>query len=101
MFSKARLENKRRKSVTFPHNMMGTSISGALSTHVLGAIVLPYSLASPPPAGLCLRMRGAVQVPERPSALCSSCPGLLRTEKGNNDSALSKQLPVVLKLLQT
>lgn len=27
--------------------------------------------------------------------------GLLRTERSNNDSALSKQLPVVLKLLQT
>lgn len=27
--------------------------------------------------------------------------GLLRTERGNNDSALSKQLPVVLKLLPT
>lgn len=31
----------------------------------------------------------------------SRFPGLLRTERGNNDSALSKQLPAVLKLLQT
>ena len=48
----------------------------------------------PSPTGLCPGLRGHKHGHSR-------LPGLLRTQKGNSDSALSEQLPAVLKLLRT
>lgn len=55
---------------------------------------LPQLGSAQGPEGPCGRHRGHKHCHSR-------FLGLLRTERGNNDSALSRQLPVVLKLLQT
>jgi hypothetical protein len=54
-----------------------------------------------PPTGLCPRIREHAGARPVTSTTIVRFLGLLRTEKSNNDSALSKQLPVVLKLLPT
>lgn len=61
MFSKARLEDKRKKnSITFPHNMKGMSISGVPSQS-MSLEPTPYPVPSCPPTGLCPRMRGTAR----------------------------------------
>lgn len=109
MFSKAGLEDKRGKKVLsflskhIPEStghLTGTRISGAFSKSMSWQPMC-YPVPSPPPNGHCPTMRGQCRRQRGHKCCRSRLLGLLRTEKGNNDSALRKQLPVVLKLLQT
>ena len=108
MFSKARLENKRKKKClvssasTYPNQHDTCQEQESLERSVnpcpggQRATLFPPSpdWALPKDERPCRRQRGHRSSHRR-------FLGLLRTEKGNNDSALGEQLPVVLKLLRT
>lgn len=77
MFSKARLEDKRKKkTLSFlsknilksTWHLTGTRVSGVLSKS-MSLEPTCYPVPSPPPTGLCPRMRGTIQPPERSQAL--------------------------------
>lgn len=109
MFSKAGLEDKRKKSIKFlrqTHTQINMTPDGnKQASGVLGKSMslapthYPVPSSPLPSPGSAQGWEGWCQ---RGHEHCHSrLLGLLRTERGNNDSALSKQLPVVLKLLPT